>query len=167
VRRIARTTLTAVFYQRAPHAARPPAWSTHDPHPVEAIYLQTAKRLFKVYWADEFHLRHGFGVAIAEPRVIDRDAGPVDDVSGEVGWRDVIGSPIATSSLHWHSISDALRSTFRIMVAIHADHLSRSDYPAMIELGFETGAKRYLSAAVVRGDEVVRFSNHMLVTETV
>jgi hypothetical protein len=168
VRRVEGGVLEKVIYQRNPFSeAVPAAWSTREPHPVEGAYVQTdAGRIFRIFWADEFHLRHGFGVSLVETRVIDRDLGPLEDVSANVGWRELVGQRMSASRVHWKTIEGALRSTFRIMVAIHADHLSRWDYPETIELEFAGGQRRYFSAAALAQGDLVRFTNHLLITET-
>jgi hypothetical protein len=169
VRRVEGCVLAKILYQRAPFCeVAPLAWSTREPHPVEAAYVETdTGRIFRIFWADEFHLRHGFGVSLKETRVIDRDLGPLEDLSTSAGWRELVGQRMTASLVHWQTIEKALRSSFRIMVAIHADHVSRWDYPETIELGFEGGQKRYFSAAALRPPStIVRFTNHLLISET-
>ena len=76
-RRIEGESLSRVYYQSA-GGADSPAWAGPGPHPVQlAVYLEMASgQIFRVYWADQFNLHHGHGIAIARTPVIDRDLGP-------------------------------------------------------------------------------------------
>jgi hypothetical protein len=115
-------------------------------------------------WGDEFGLRHGQGITLAEARVIDHDAGPVVDVSDGEEWRTLAGSRIVSSSIHWQGIDDAIRGNLFAGIAIHADHFTRYDYPQSLELVLETAEPVYVSAARLRTDgRADLFTNHLLV----
>ena len=167
-RRIERATLSKVFYQHGAFVTAPRQVRSREPHDAESVYLQTDdQRLFRFFWTDEFHLRHGFGISITEKRTIDRDLGPIEDMTSWPSWRDLVGQRITTSFVHWRDIESALRMNFRIALCIHSDHLSRCDYPESIEIDFESGEKRFFTAASIRENgEIVRFTNHLLVSET-
>ncbi len=157
--------LERVLYQQLSWSAEAGAsWSGSGPHPVErAVYLQSRSgRRFRVSWADELGLRHGFGVAIDELRSVDADLGPLHEGGGP--WAALLGRRVVSSRVHWREIEKALRPGFGIMVAIHADHLSRRDYPATLELGLDGGASVFIAAARLLEDgSAIGFCNHLLV----
>jgi len=120
-----------------------------------AIFLALAGgRIVEVRWSDDLGLRHGFGVALRDVILIDGDRGRLDDVTPS--WADSIGVPIARAAIRWRPIEDDLRSTFKIGVAIHADHLSRSDYPAALEL--DIGDRRISIETEFANHLIVRFA---------
>jgi hypothetical protein len=140
-------------------------------HPVAgAVQLFTSAGGFTVAAADELGLRHGYGVAVRPQRALDPDLGAVEEAGRRPAWRALVGRRIAESRLHWQGIFERLRLSLSIGVCIHADHLSRSDYPQTLELGLDGGARVYLSAAALQADgTAVGFVNHLLVvfsTET-
>lgn len=131
-------TLTRAVYQQLRWSGESPAWSGTAPHPVElAVHLETASgRRFRIRWADELGLRHGFGIAVDPVRVVDPAEGPLHDVSRCPPWADRLGRRIERALVHWREIYPALRSSLSAGVAIHADHLSRPDFPQTLELDF-------------------------------
>jgi len=161
---LAGETLAGVAYQTVRWASSS-AWTGPGPHPVSlAVHLELASgKRFRVHWADQLHLHHGHGIAIAPLRVVDRDLGPLQDVSAQPAWADLVGAKIRSAIIHWRNVREALRSTFGVMVSIHGDWLRRRDYPQTLELGFESGAQVYLSAARLVEGKGVGFSNDLLV----
>jgi hypothetical protein len=147
-----------VRYQRASHPEG-------EIHPVAgAVQLYTSGGGFAVAAADELGLKHGFGVAVRPQQALDPDLGAVEEAGRRPAWRALVGRRIAETRLHWEGIFERLRPSLSIGVCIHADHLSRTDYPQTLELGLEGGARVYLSAAALKGDgTAVGFVNHLLV----
>jgi hypothetical protein len=157
-------SLARVFYQSVRWAS-PQGWAGPGPHPVSlAVYLEgSCGQRFRVYWADQLHLHHGHGIAIAPARVIDRDLGPVEEVTELPAWTGLVGRRIQSALIHWREVSEALRSSFRILVAVHGDSVRRPDYPQTLELGFDGGAQVFLSAAQLSDGKAVGFANDLLV----
>ncbi len=120
-----------------------------------AMFLELATdRIVCVRWSDDFGLRHGFGVTLSDVALIDGDQGRLDDVTPR--WIGAIGRPITRASIRWRSIEEDLRGTFKIGIAIHADHLSRRDYPAALEL--DVGDRRISIETGFQNHLIVRFA---------
>lgn len=117
--------------------------------------------------SDELRYRHGWGISVKPQRVIDTAYGKPKDVSKSPRWSSRIGRTITQAGIHWDDIKEALRPTLAIGVAIHADHLSRLDYPQTLELDFgddNEGENKVLIAAARRsGTGAIPFVNQLLV----
>jgi len=159
--------LAAVLYQQLRWSG-PAEWAGEGPHSVElAVHLQMASgRRFSITWADELELRHGFGVAVDEVRVLDPDRGPLHDLSHASPWAGLLGRRVQRGRVHWRPVERALRSSLRAMVAVHADHLSRLDFPQTLELELEEAGSVYLAAARLHEGGALGFTNHLLVLFT-
>lgn len=157
-------TLARVFYQST-GCGGSSAWARAGPHSVPlAVYLEMISgQRFRVYWADQFNLHHGHGIAIARAPAMDRDLGPVEETTLLPTWVEFIGARIQSAMVRWRNVSDALRSSFRGVIAVHGDSVRRRDYPLAVELGFENGVQVTIAAAhLVRG-QVTGFANNLLV----
>lgn len=163
-RRIEGESLSRVYYQSA-GGADSPAWAGPGPHPVQlAVYLEMASgQIFRVYWADQFNLHHGHGIAIARTPVIDRDLGPVEEATMLPAWKDSIGLRIQSAMIQWRAVSEALRPSFIGLVAIHGDWVRRSDYPQALGLGFDGGRQFFIAAAHLLEGKAAGFANSLLV----
>lgn len=167
VRKLAGETLQRVLYQHPPREE--PREDEHregGPHSVGlAVFVECESGVrFRIGWGDDFGLHHGWGVTIGETRVIDRDAGVLEDVSGHAAWRTLIGSRITSAAVQWQSIRDAIRGNLFTSIAIGADHFTRRDFPQTIELLFDGGAAVFVAAARI-GEEgrAEVFTNNLLV----
>lgn len=130
-----------------------------DPSDVDtvglAVFLEISSgRILEVRWADELGLRHGFGVALREVALIDGDRGRLDDATDR--WTALLGERITTATVRWGFIHDDLRQTFRIGLAICADHLTRADYPSALELVFADGSRVVIATGFSNGLVVAR-----------
>lgn len=164
-RRLEGETLLRVFYLDPWDGAARPAAPLHDRDRVGlAVVLELSSgRRVEVRWADELGLRHGFGIAMREVKILDADRGRLEEVSPR--WGDRVGARIARASIQWGRVDQDLRSGFQIMVAIHADHLARPDYPRALELRLEGAGPVTIEAARIEpGGKVVGFVNDLLVT---
>lgn len=159
--------LSRVVYQQLRWSSPSPAWATGNAHPVEvAVILETAAGVrFRVRWADELELRHGYGVAVDPIRVLDPAAGTLHEASGLPAWAGLIGRRVAHARVHWREIEQALRGSVRTSLAIGLDHLARVDFPQTLELELEGGSAVFLAAARLDegGRRAVGFTNHLLV----
>ncbi len=159
--------LSRVVYQQLRWSPASAAWPSTRVHPVElAVYLETATGArFRVRWADELGLRHGYGVAVEPVRVLDPAAGTLHEASELAAWEGRIGRRVVRARVHWQEIERALRGSVRTSIAIGIDHLARADFPQTLELELEGGAAVFVAAA--RLDESARravgFTNHLLV----
>jgi hypothetical protein len=129
------------------------------PHSVElAVHLHMRSgRRFRVGWGDELGLHHGHGITVAEVRRIDRDAGPLRYVDWPAATR------IRAASIHWHSVFDALRRSFSVLVGIGGDYPRRADYPQTLQLDFADATQAFITAARREGAAARGFTNHLLV----
>ena len=112
--------------------------------------------------SNELRYRHGWGITVRPQKVIDTGYGAPVDVSGS-RWASRIGKTIAHARIHWDGIKDRLRSSLAIGIAIHADHLSRHDYPQTLELDFSGGDSVFFAAARQSREGTVAFVNELLV----
>lgn len=153
VRQLEGETIARVHYQQLRWSA-PGAWEA-TPHSVElAVFVECESgRRFRFGWADELGLHHGHGIALSEVRVLDRDAGPLTEVT----WprRRITGA-----SVLWRNIYDSMRGGF--LVGIGGDHLRRQDYPQSIQLDLD-GEPIFVSAARLTDEGAQGFTNHLLV----
>jgi len=116
-------------------------------HEVEhrvVLDLRSGRRV-AIGYGNELATRHGYGVTLAELRVVDPAYGAVDDVGATPRWASVLARPIDSARIVWDDVRERLRSGLAIGVAIHADYLTRQDFPSALELGF--GSTRVLVAA--------------------
>jgi hypothetical protein len=157
-------TLARVFYQST-GCGGSSAWAGAGPHSVPlAVYLEMRSgQRFRVYWADQFNLHHGHGIAIARAPVMDRDLGPVEETTPLPTWVEFIGARIKSAIIQWRNVSDALRSSFRGLVAVHGDWVRRRDYPLALELGFENDARVSIAAAHLVQGQASGSANNLLV----
>jgi hypothetical protein len=124
-----------------------------------AVYLEMASgRRFRFAFADELGLHHGLGITVHEVRVIDKDAGPLSDVTDS--WPTF--RPITGASVHWRDIADRALSRFTL-VSVGGDYLRRQDLPQSIELAFDEQTSVFVSAARLTPDGAEGFANHLLV----
>ncbi len=112
--------------------------------------------------SDELRYKHGFGISVRPQRVIDTAFGPAVEMSGAPRWKPRIGRRITSGRIHWDDIKERLRPTLAIGVAIHADHLSRYDYPQTLEVDFD-GQPVFFAAARPSKKGAVPFVNELLV----
>lgn len=112
--------------------------------------------------SDELRYKHGFGITVRPQRVIDTAFGPAVDMSDTTRWKSRIGRSVTSARIHWDDIKERLRPTLAIGVAIHADHLSRLDYPQTLELDFD-GQSVFFAAARPSKGGAVPFVNELLV----
>ena len=111
---------------------------------------------------DELRYKHGFGISVRPQRVIDTAFGEAVDMGDRPRWKALFGRSVTSTSIHWDGIKERLRPTLAIGVAIHADHLSRLDYPQTLELDLE-GQSVFFAAARPSGKGAVPFVNELLV----
>jgi hypothetical protein len=112
--------------------------------------------------SDELRYRHGWGITVRSQNVIDTAYGTPVDMS-KSRWAPRMGKTIAHARIHWDGIRDRLRSSLAVGVAIHADHLSRHDYPQTLELDFGGGDSVFFAAARRSREGTVAFVNELLV----
>jgi hypothetical protein len=157
-------TLAGVSYQSVRWSSSS-AWEGPGPHPVPlAVYLESVSgQRFRVHWADQLHLHHGHGIAIAPVRIVDGDLGPVQEVGDQPAWAPLVGTRVRSAIIHWRNVREAQRSSIGAMVSVHGDYLRRRDFPQTLELSFEGGAQVFLCAAQLVDGRGVGFANDLLV----
>ena len=134
-------TLRAVHYQRGTES--------DDFDSVEHLVFLDFKSGNRVAigCTDELRYKHGWGISVKPQRVIDTAYGLPKDVTKSPRWSSRVGRTIAHARIHWDDIKERLRSSLAIGVAIHADHLSRLDYPQTLELDFGEDNSILIAAA--------------------
>ncbi|MGD0860927.1 MAG: hypothetical protein ABR912_16660 [Terracidiphilus sp.] len=95
--------------------------------------------------------------------MIDRDLGPVEEVTMLPAWAGLTGLRIQTAMIQWRAVSEALRSSFIGLVAVHGDWVRRPDYPQALELGFEGGLQFFIAAAHLLEGKAAGLANSLLV----
>ena len=162
-RRLEHRTLDRVFYQRARALADIEAGVA--PHSIEhRVVLDVAGTRVAIDYSNELATRHGFGIVLRDVKVIDPAYGPIEDVSGTPRWAPLIGHEIASVRIVWDDIRDRIGTGFGILLAIHADHLTRQDFPSALELGI-AGTRVLVAAARRTADgAIVPYANELLVS---
>lgn len=112
---------------------------------------------------DELRYKHGWGISVKPQRVIDTAYGPVKNVTKSPRWASRVGRTIAHARIHWDDIKESLRSSLAMGVAIHADHLSRRDYPQTLELDFGDGNAVFFAAARRSAKGATPFVNQIVI----
>ena len=158
-RRLEREVLTAVRYQRGLQI-------DENVHSVEhAVFMDFASGVrVAIGTGDELGLRHGFGVTVHERRVLDEAHGPIEDVSAAPRWSALLGRKITCGRIHWDDIYERLRPSLGIGVAIHADHLSRRDFPSTLEILFGDDSVLFSAAKRTADGNITPFVGELLVT---
>ncbi len=162
-RRLERRTLTRVLYQRARAIDAIRAGAAE--HAIEhRVVLEFGDSRIAIDYDGALATRHGFGIALRQINVVDPAYGAIEDVSATPRWRGMIDHEVATSRIVWDDVRARLRGTFAISVAIHADYLTRRDFPSALEL--EVGGTQVLIAAARRAPdgELVGYVNELLVS---
>jgi hypothetical protein len=161
-RSIENTTILKIWYQQMEDGTQ--SHNCVDYHSVEtAIYLQAEnKKIFRISWADEFGLHHGFGISIREIRMIDKSEGLFTEVTNDKDWKGMVGIKIESVQIHWQNVIENMRSGLVPMLGM--GFITRRDYPQTIEINFETGQQVFVSAMKITEDsKCVPFTNHVTV----
>jgi hypothetical protein len=162
VRSIENETITKIWYHQMENGTE--IYNGNDFHSVDtAIYLHTAnKKIFKIFWADEFGLYHGFGISLKEISVMDKDNGVFTDVSEDKDYKGIIGTKINSVMLYWQDVIDNMR-WYRVPF-LGMGYIRRKDYPQTLELNFDNGIELFVSAMKISDDnKCVPFDNHLTV----
>lgn len=112
------------------------------------IFLELDDGRVEISAEDAVGIGHGVGIWLRPRKVVDRAYGPI--VAGGEVWNEVVGSVVTRAAIAWANVWDALRSSLAASVAIHADYLRRTDYPARLELTF---ASALIAISAARVDE--------------
>jgi len=159
-RSIENTIIVKVWYQQLEDGVK--SYSNNGFHSIDtAVYLKTENnRTFKIFWADEFGLHHGFGISIREIRVMDKEEGVFVEVTHDKDWQGVIGKKITSAQVHWQDVIENMRD--RLVPMLGMGYITRNDYPQTIELKFDTGEQVFVSAIKITGEnKCIPFTNHV------
>ena len=143
IRSIENDAITDIWYQKMKEETD---ICNKEFHSIDAaVYIKTGKnKIFKMSWADEFGLYHGFGISLKEIKVIDKDMGFFTEMTQDNSYQAIIGNKIISAKLHWQNVIDNMRSN-RIPI-LGMGYIRRRDYPQTIELNFDCGPQLFISA---------------------
>jgi hypothetical protein len=161
VRSIENDTITDIWYQQMDEEA-----DGYDKefHSIDtAVYMKTGKnKIFKMSWADEFGLYHGFGISLKEIKIIDKDTGFFTEMTQDKNYQTIIGKKIASARVHWQDVIDNMRGD-RIPI-LGMGYIRRRDYPQTVEINFEDGLQMFGSAMKIQDDgKCIPFTNHLTI----
>jgi hypothetical protein len=160
VRSFESCTISKIWYQQMEEGTD--NYQMKDFHSVDvAIYFETENnKIFRIYWADELGIYHGFGVSIKEIAVIDKDDGIFMDVSNDNNWKAMLGKRIISTQIHWQNIIDNMRSG--LVPVLGMGYLRRRDYPQTLEIKLEDGLQFYISVLkITDNNKCIPFTNHL------
>jgi hypothetical protein len=162
VRLLENSVVTDVWYEQMENGTV--RYDGGNFHSVDtAIYLRmTNNKTFKIFWADEFGLYHGFGISVKEAGIVDKDNGEFVDTTQDRRWLMVEGKKIVSAGTHWKNVLDDMRSGRVPFLGM--GYIRRRDYPQTVELSFEGGSKIFVSAMKISDEGVcIPFTNSLTV----
>ena len=153
-------TISKIWYQQMEGGTE--NYHVKDFHSIDtSVYFQTENnKIFRIYWADELGMYHGFGVAIKEVALIDKEEGVFTEVTNDNNWTGVLGKRIISTQIHWQNIIDNMRSGLVPMLGM--GYLRRRDYPQTLEINLEGGLQLFISVLKISNDNnCIPFTNHL------
>jgi hypothetical protein len=160
VRSIESCTISKIWYQQMEEGTE--NYRMKDFHSVDvAIYFETENnKIFKIYWADELGIYHGFGISIREISVMDKDDGIFMDVSNDNNLKAILDKRIISTQIHWQNIIDNMRSG--LVPVLGMGYLRRRDYPQTLEINFEGGLQLFISVLkIIDNNKCIPLTNHI------
>jgi hypothetical protein len=135
--------LTRIWYEQNMHTSH--AFDCSDFHSIErVIYFETASgKKFKMQWADELGIYHGFGISLKAIPAIDANGAQLTEVTDHPAWEPYREQPITTVHVHWQRILDNMRTNLVPVCGI--GYLRRIDYPQTLELIFKNNSRLFIS----------------------
>jgi len=128
-----------------------------------AIYFKSENNTFyKIYWADELGLYHGYGISIKEIPLMNIDEGAFIESTNDPHWKIFIGKKIVSARLYWQNVIDNMRDG--LVPFLGMGHIRRADYPQTLEINFDDGNQVFISVLKITNDcKCIPFTNHLSV----
>jgi len=163
VRSIETASLINAWYETGEDATPPGAGDLEFHSVTRALYLQTADhRYFRITWADELNIYHGFGVSLKQVSLYPDRNPQLLHLSNHPAWRPFFNTPILSTRIHWQYVLDNMRG--RLLPFCGMGYLRRTDYPQSVELLFEPGCSLFFSAlSIDEAGNSATMANHLTI----